>query len=58
MELNSKNVSSIFTECLFTDQETFDKSITDSAIVVEGVNLKVGFHPDRLQKINKILWIY
>ena len=44
MELTSKNVQSVFMDCLFKDGE----NISDP-IVVEGVVSKFGFHKDRLE---------
>ena len=44
MELTSKNVQSVFMDCLFKDGEN-----TSDPIVVEGVVSKFGFHKDRLE---------
>lgn len=44
MELTSKNVSQVFMDCLFKDDED-----TTKHIVAEGIQTKVGFHPGRLE---------
>ncbi|MCF0074012.1 hypothetical protein LZD49_26255 [Dyadobacter sp. CY261] len=43
MILNADKVNEVFKSCLFQDGEG-----TDNYIVGYGVNIKVGFHPDRL----------
>jgi hypothetical protein len=43
MELTSSNVEKIFEDCLFKDGED-----TSTAILVDGVLSKFGFHPDRI----------
>ncbi len=45
MKLTSDNVRKIFKDCLFKDEEN-----KDNYIIGEGVNLKAGFHPERLEK--------
>lgn len=44
MKLNSDNVHSTFMDCLFKDGEP-----TENHIVGEGVQMKIGFHPERLK---------
>lgn len=53
MELNTENVSSVFTNCLFTDDETADPAMMARALIVDGVSLKVGFHPGRIKENSK-----
>jgi len=43
MKLTAENVHNTFMECLFNDGEP-----TEGYKLGEGVNTKVGFHPDRL----------
>lgn len=43
--LTSENVHNVFMMCLFKEDEN-----NDNHILVEGVQLKVGFNPDRLQQ--------
>lgn len=43
-KLTSENVHRIFQDSLFRDGED-----TTGAIIVDGITVKVGFHPDRLQ---------
>lgn len=50
MKLTTENVTKVFMECLFTDEEAQDTTLTARALVVEGVNLKVGFHPGRIKQ--------
>jgi len=50
MKLTTDNVTKIFMECLFTDNETQDTALISRALVVEGVNLKIGFHPGRIKQ--------
>jgi len=50
MKLTVENVNSVFTNCLFTEDETQDTVLISRALVVEGVHLKVGYHPNRIQQ--------
>ncbi len=43
MELTSNNVEKVFMDCLFKDGED-----TSVHVVAEGIQGKVGFHPERL----------
>jgi hypothetical protein len=45
MKLTAKNVEDLFIDCLFKDGEDISKAVT-----VHGVMMKVGFHPERLEK--------
>lgn len=45
MKLNPENVHNVFIGCLFTDNEQADNYVTG-----EGVKIKVGFHPERLEQ--------
>lgn len=48
--LTSDNVYKIITDCLFDRSEVQEEDgIPDDAVLVEGVMLKTGFHPDRLE---------
>ncbi len=44
MTLTSKNVESIFQDCLFKDGED-----TSQHVPVYGLTINIGFHPDRLK---------
>ena len=50
MTLTAENVSKVFTNCLFKDGEP-----TDNHLVGEGVTMKVGFHPDRLNESQPLI---
>lgn len=50
MKLSAENVNNVFTNCLFTEEETQDVALISRALVVEGVYLKVGYHPNRIQQ--------
>lgn len=50
MKLTTENVSNVFTNCLFTEFESEDSVLLSKALISEGVNLKVGFHPDRIKQ--------
>jgi hypothetical protein len=43
--LTADNVFEVFKDCLFQDGED-----TSTAVIVEGIMSKFGFHPERLQK--------
>lgn len=45
MKLNAENVHNTFIECLFKDGED-----TENRIAVEGIMVKVGFHPKRVKE--------
>lgn len=45
MELTPKNVEDLFLECLWGDEEN-----TEGAKLIEGVMMKVGFHPEKLEE--------
>lgn len=45
MKLTAQNVEDVFLACLYKDGEDTSKAIT-----VEGVMMKVGFNPERLEK--------
>lgn len=45
MELNAENVEIVFLACLYKDGED-----TSSAKIVQGVMMKVGFDPQKLEK--------
>lgn len=45
MNLTAENVDKIFTDCLFKDEEN-----TENYVLAEGINIKIGFHPKRLEK--------
>lgn len=53
MKLTSDNVSEIFLDCLYT-QEEVDHNDTKGMIVVDGVMGEIGFNPERIEK-NKVL---
>ena len=59
MKLTSKNVETIFIDCLFNKDELKDGNPPEDAVMVEGVINKFGFHPKRLeshwQEIRKLL---
>lgn len=44
MKLSSENVHDTFMDCLFKDGEA-----TENHVIGEGVQLKVGLHPERVQ---------
>lgn len=50
MDLTAQNVDTVVKDCLFRDDEIEDNKIPDGAVIVEGVVLKLGFHPERLKK--------
>lgn len=50
MKLSAENVNNVFANCLFTEEETQDVALISRALVVEGVHLKVGYHPNRIQQ--------
>lgn len=43
MELTSKNVTDVFNDCLFKEEES-----KETYVEVQGIVMKVGFHPERL----------
>lgn len=45
LPLTAKNVHDLFVKCLFTDKE--DKT---NYIEAQGVQLHIGFHPDRIEE--------
>ncbi|CAB4131517.1 hypothetical protein UFOVP276_238 [uncultured Caudovirales phage] len=48
--INSGRVQDIFLDCMFKETELFmDMPKEGEAIMVEGVNHRVGFHPERLK---------
>jgi len=50
VDLTSQNVQTILKDCLFTTEEANNPEILKKAVLVEGVTLKFGFHPERLNK--------
>lgn len=49
----AQQVSEILRDCLFNDDEVKDLpkgTAPENAVIVEGVMLKIGFHPERLEK--------
>lgn len=50
MKLNAENVHNTFMNCLFKDGEP-----TENYIVGEAVQMKVGFHPERLKESEPII---
>ena len=51
MKLTSENVTKIFVDCLFADEEN-----QDSIIMVDGIMHKFGFHPERLSQHEKEIY--
>lgn len=43
MKLTVNNVWNVLEQCMFKDDEP-----TDNAVLVEGITIKLGFHPERL----------
>ena len=50
MKLNTTNLTNVFMECLFTEEEALNSELISKSLIVEGVNLKVGFHPNRIKQ--------
>lgn len=53
MNLTAANVSSIFLDCLYNDEEIKDmdrETLTAKSTLVEGVAIRVGFNPEKLEK--------
>jgi hypothetical protein len=51
MELTHKNVEEVFKYCLYNDNEEHN----DNNTIVEGIQLKVKFHPERLKEKESII---
>ncbi len=50
MNLTAANVNQVFVDCLFTTEEMRQANGNpDPAIIVEGIGVKFGFHPGRLE---------
>jgi hypothetical protein len=51
-ELQASNVTSVFFDCFFTDDEITEANgeCPKGAVVVEGIMSKFAFHPGRLEK--------
>ena len=48
-KLTADRVEEIFVNCLYLDEELEDEaSVPEDAVLVEGISMNVGFHPDRL----------
>lgn len=47
-ELTTKNVNEIFFSCLFKEEEN-----KDNPVIAEGIQMKTGFHPGRLEEAKK-----
>ena len=45
MKLTNQNVEDVFFKCLFKEGED-----TSNAIIVKGVRMNIGFHPERLEE--------
>ena len=50
IKLTTENVERIFLDCLFKDNELINGKPSVDPVVAEGVMLKVGFYPARLEK--------
>lgn len=53
LSLNSDNVWKVFFDSMFTDEEVKDlkkDEAPEGAVLAEGIIVKAGFHPERLQK--------
>lgn len=48
-KLTAEHVSQIFQDCLFTEEEVAEHKRPDDAVIVEGVLLRFGLHPARLE---------
>lgn len=48
--INAKDVNEIFLDCLYKDEETKKGEVPEGAIIVEGIIMKVGFNPERVEK--------
>ena len=52
MELTTKNVETVFKDCLYTEEEiTFEppnSKVPKGCVIVEGIVNTFGFHPERL----------
>jgi len=58
--LNPRDIDSTFRECLYSETEIVDKDTPpDDALIVEGIIMKVGFHPARVAKNRDIIreWV-
>lgn len=46
----AKEVHEIVKSCLFTPEEVPSEGVPQGAILVEGLTMKIGFHPERLAR--------
>jgi hypothetical protein len=53
--LTADNVDQLFRACLYSEDEVKDGQAPDDAIVVEGIVLKVGFHPGRVTENKEVI---
>jgi hypothetical protein len=49
MKLTSENLEKVFMDCLYREEEINYEKSPENAVLVEGIVLKVGFHPERLE---------
>lgn len=49
MTINATALEAVFLDCLFKDEEIADGKPPEGAVLVEGVQGKFGFHPQRLE---------
>ena len=48
-KLDSERINMTVMDCLFTDAESKDEEQTSKAVLVYGITINVGFHPERLE---------
>lgn len=49
MKLTSENVLAVLNACFYTDEEV-KNGVVEEALVIEGITMKVGFHPERVDQ--------
>ena len=49
MELTSENIQAVLRDCLFRDEEITDPNNPPPHVKCEGVMVRVGLHPERLE---------
>ena len=50
MQLTAENVMEVFHDCLYRDDEVEACKIPEGAVLVTGLVVEYGFHPDRVEK--------
>lgn len=48
--LNPQNVHELFINCLYKNEELINNKTPNKPTIVEGIDLNVGFNPDKIEK--------